>query len=86
MIKLQDLMTNVIMPKVEAVTPGSGAYVNEADFRQPNYQDVFWGDNYKDLLEVKEKWDPEHFFFVPKGVGSEIWSIAEDGRMCKSAL
>lgn len=84
MVKLQELMTNVIMPEVEAATPGSGAYVNEADFRQPNFQDTFWGDNYKDLLKTKRKWDPENFFFVPKGVGSEIWSIGEDGRMCKS--
>ncbi|KEY73156.1 hypothetical protein S7711_09595 [Stachybotrys chartarum IBT 7711] len=77
-------MTNEFMPQIEAITPGSGSYMNEADFRQPNWQDVFYGENYAKLLSIKRKWDPESLFYVLKGVGSEDWTVAADGRMCRA--
>lgn len=83
MIHEQDLMTDEFVPQLEAVTPGSGAYMNEADFRQPNFQDVFFGANYPALLAIKLKWDPNSFFYATKGVGSEVWNVANDGRMCR---
>lgn len=83
MVHLSDLMTDEFVPQLEAVTPGSGAYMNEADFQQPDFQDVFFGANYGALLTVKEKWDPQGLFYATKGVGSEAWSVANDGRMCK---
>jgi FAD/FMN-containing dehydrogenase len=82
MIALQDKMTDSIMPQIEAVTPGSGAYMNEADFRQPDYQDAFFGINYNKLLSIKNKWDPNHLFYAIKSVGSEYWTVAANGRMC----
>lgn len=82
MTHAQDVMTDEFVPQLEAVTPGSGAYMNEADFRQPNFQDVFFGANYPTLLAVKKKWDPKSFFYATKGVGSEVWNVANDGRMC----
>jgi FAD/FMN-containing dehydrogenase len=85
MIALQDEMTDSIMPQIEAVTPGSGAYMNEADFRQPDYQEAFFGSNYKKLLSIKNKWDPNHLFYAIKSVGSEYWQVAGNGRMCKKA-
>ncbi|KAL2759357.1 hypothetical protein ACRALDRAFT_1025952 [Sodiomyces alcalophilus JCM 7366] len=84
MVAAQERMTNEFMPRIEAVTPGSGAYMNEADFRQPNWQEVFHGSNYERLLEVKKKWDPQSLFYVLKGVGSEEWDVAPDGRMCRT--
>lgn len=83
MIALQDLMTDEFVPQLEAVTPGSGAYMNEADFRQPNFQEVFFGANYPALLAIKEKWDPLSMFYATKGVGSEFWDVSNDGRMCR---
>jgi FAD/FMN-containing dehydrogenase len=80
----QARMTNEFMPQIEAVTPGSGSYMNEADFRQPNWQGVFYGQNYARLLAIKRKWDPESMFYVIKGVGSESWNVADDGRMCRA--
>ncbi|KAK6221896.1 hypothetical protein LQW54_001116 [Pestalotiopsis sp. IQ-011] len=77
-------MTEQAMPIIEAATPGSGAYVNEADFQQPDFQDVFWGDNYERLLEIKAKYDPENFFYTRIAPGSEAWTVANDGRMCRS--
>lgn len=76
-------MTNVIVPVVEAATPGSGTYVNEGDWRQPNFQETFWGSNYGRLLSIKKKWDPSGLFYVTVGVGSEAWEVRDDGRMCR---
>lgn len=84
MLALQNKMTDSIMPQIESVTPGSGAYMNEADFRQPNYQEVFFGSNYNRLLSIKNKWDPNHLFYAIKSVGSEYWNVTENGRMCRA--
>jgi FAD/FMN-containing dehydrogenase len=80
----QKKMTNEIMPLVEAATPGSGSYVNEADFNQPNFQTTFWGNNYAKLLSIKKKYDPTDLFYVTVGVGSEAWKVQTDGRMCRA--
>ncbi|RKK25992.1 hypothetical protein BFJ66_g11340 [Fusarium oxysporum f. sp. cepae] len=81
MLDLQNLMTDTIMPEIEAVTPGSGAYMNEADFRQPNFQSEFFGANYNKLLSVKAKWDKQGFFYARNAVGSEQWTVSDNGRM-----
>lgn len=83
MIASQYRMTNEYVPQIEAVTPNSGAYLNEADFRQPNFQQTFFGANYNRLLALKRRWDPESIFFALKGVGSEFWSLNNNGRLCR---
>lgn len=80
----QRRITEEFMPQIEAVTPGSGAYMNEADFRQPRWQEEFYGSNYEALLEIKEKWDPTSMFYVLKGVGSEAWTVEANGKMCRA--
>lgn len=80
----QQQMTNEFMPKIEAVTPGSGSYMNEADFQQPNWQSTFYGPNYAKLKSIKKKYDPQDLFYNIKSVGSEAWSVAKDGRMCRA--
>ncbi|PVH81290.1 putative isoamyl alcohol oxidase [Cadophora sp. DSE1049] len=84
MLRDQELMTNDWVPQIEAVTPGSGAYMNEADFRQPDFQNVFFGKNYNTLLNIKKKWDPTYLFYATAAVGSEAWTVADDGRMCRA--
>ncbi|KAM7197314.1 hypothetical protein V8F20_006668 [Naviculisporaceae sp. PSN 640] len=85
MLEKQDLMTNEIMPEIEAVTPGSGAYMNEADFRQPRFQQEFFGSNYARLSTIKQQYDPESFFYARNAVGSEDWSVKSSGRMCRNS-
>lgn len=82
MIEAQLEITNTFVPLLEAATPGSGAYENEANFRQPNWQETFFGSNYATLETIKANWDPDYFFYALSGVGSEKWTVAEDGRMC----
>jgi FAD/FMN-containing dehydrogenase len=56
------------------VAPGAGAYVNESDYFQRDWQRAFWGTNYSKLLAVKRRYDPPSLFFEHHGVGSENWS------------
>jgi FAD/FMN-containing dehydrogenase len=59
------------MAPLRAATPGSGAYVNEADYFEPDWQASFWGANYPRLLEIKRRVDPANRFCVHHGVGSD---------------
>ncbi|QRV84879.1 FAD-binding domain protein [Ceratobasidium sp. AG-Ba] len=45
--------------KLRAVTPGSGAYQNEADVSEPDHENSFWGSNYARLVSIKKKYDPK---------------------------
>jgi FAD/FMN-containing dehydrogenase len=84
MVAEQDRITNEIQPVIEAATPGAGAYMNEADFQQPDFQDTFFGVNYPKLLDIKKKYDPHNLLYAVAGVGSEKWTVHENGRMCKT--
>jgi hypothetical protein len=50
---------------------GVGTYFSESDVLEPNWQSAFFGANYKKLLQIKKKWDPNNVFTVYKGVGYE---------------
>lgn len=79
----QDFITQRVMPIVEAVTPNAGAYINEADYQQKDWQHVFYGENYARLLAIKRRLDPKGVFYNEIAVGSEGWKVKKDGRMCK---
>ncbi|KAF7530371.1 hypothetical protein PCG10_003742 [Penicillium crustosum] len=83
-IDTQQLITDVLMPTLEELTPGSGAYLNEADPNQKNWKHTFYGDNYHNLLAIKRKYDPDYRFYAFKAVGSDAWSVTDNGRLCKS--
>ncbi|KAF9959722.1 hypothetical protein BGZ72_008969 [Mortierella alpina] len=60
--------------RLRDLTPGSGAYMNEADPNEPNWQASFFGSNYKRLKAIKDKVDPQGVFACLKCVGSEDWN------------
>jgi len=62
------------MTALRAAAPDSGAYVNECDYFQENWQIAFWGPHYPRLARVKRRYDPDGLFTVHHGVGSEAWS------------
>ena len=62
---------NQAMDFIKDVTPGAGTYSTEADFFLENWQRDQWGENYPRLLRIKRKYDPNNFFRVHHGVGSE---------------
>lgn len=83
MVEEQRKMTNDYIPRLQKLAPHSGAYLNEGDFRQPNFQRVFYGDKYARLRAIKEKYDPDAVFYGRTAVGSEDWQQLHDGRLCR---
>ena len=60
--------------ELKTVAPGAGSYISETDFFRADWREAFWGVNYPRLRRVKDRYDPDGFFFVHHGVGSEDWS------------
>ncbi|GME34364.1 Fad/Fmn-containing isoamyl alcohol oxidase [Neofusicoccum parvum] len=85
MVADQDKINNVLVPKLKELAPESGAYLSEANFREPDWKRAFYGRNYQKLREVKAKYDPRSVFYATTAVGSDEWVIGDDGRLCKKA-
>jgi len=62
------------MKALRVAAPDAGAYVNECDYFQADWQRAFWGANYPRLARVKRRYDADGLFTVHHGVGSESWS------------
>ncbi|KAK7039986.1 FAD-binding domain-containing protein [Favolaschia claudopus] len=60
--------------------PNAGAYSNEADIYEADFQTTFFGPNYAKLTEIKARYDPDDLFIVTTGVGSERW---DEFGMCR---
>ena len=76
-------ITSDLIPRIEALTPGGSAYLNEGDVHQPNFQSVFYGNHYDRLLRIKREYDPHDMFYAQTAVGSEHWRQELDGRLCR---
>eukprot|EP00026_Physarum_polycephalum_P005899 Phypoly_transcript_05938.p1 GENE.Phypoly_transcript_05938~~Phypoly_transcript_05938.p1 ORF type:complete len:363 (+),score=46.79 Phypoly_transcript_05938:750-1838(+) len=57
------------------LAPNSGAYFNEMDRDEPNWQQVAFGDHYLRLWLTKKVWDPTDLFLCHHCVGSEGWDL-----------
>ncbi|RYP50372.1 hypothetical protein DL769_010961 [Monosporascus sp. CRB-8-3] len=80
----RDQLTRDLVPALAALTPeGGGAYLNEADPQEPDFQSLFYGDHYGRLLEIKQKYDPHDIFYAKTAVGSDRWEEDIDGRLCE---
>jgi hypothetical protein len=62
------------MDALKACAPDAGAYVNECDYFQADWQTAFWGEHYPKLAEVKRRYDPAGLFYAHHTPGSEAWS------------
>ncbi|KAF2964205.1 hypothetical protein GQX73_g9383 [Xylaria multiplex] len=85
MTAYQKNLTEIVMPQIEAATPNGGAYMNEANFEQPDWQNVFYGENYPRLRDIKSKVDPLGVFYAQTAVGSEAWAEDASGRLCRQS-
>jgi FAD/FMN-containing dehydrogenase len=66
------------------ITPGSGAYINEATYDNPHFKEDYYGENYERLLEIKRKYDPHGVFWQHVAVGADIyWREDQKGRLCR---
>ncbi|KAK4184233.1 hypothetical protein QBC35DRAFT_441806 [Podospora australis] len=83
---------HALMEPLKQATPGGGAYVNEADPVEPDWQRSFYGGNYGRLREIKERRDPWGVFWAPTTPGSEGWRVEgtggvlwrQNGRLCRT--
>lgn len=62
---------NAAMAVLRTAWPESGAYGNECDYFEPDWQENIYGAHYPRLAAIKRKWDPDNLFHVHHGVGSE---------------
>ena len=75
------LFRDTQLPIIEQLTgPNAGAYSNEADPLEANFENTFFAPNYPKLSGIKTKYDPTDLFIVKTGVGSERWD--KDG-LCR---
>ena len=79
-----DELTNNVVPQLADLSPGAGAYMSEADFQLPTWKEDFYGSNYERLRAIKTKYDPDDLFYGQTAVGSDVWTAAGDGRLCRT--
>ncbi|KKK22263.1 hypothetical protein P175DRAFT_0500164 [Aspergillus ochraceoroseus IBT 24754] len=68
---------------LEQITPGSGAYSNEANAFTEDWQDAWWGENYDALVQIKNKYDPSGLLSCWKCIG---WEETTAASSCFSAF
>ena len=83
-VEREEYLTDVIGPTLAELTPGSGTYLNEGDFNDPNWKQDFYGVNYERLREIKKKYDPTDLFFAITAVGSDAWVVTAEERLCRA--
>ena len=49
MLSRQNILTGEIIPSLVEMTPGGGTYANEADYREKNWQEEFYGATWDEL-------------------------------------
>ncbi|KAK2603558.1 hypothetical protein QQS21_004238 [Conoideocrella luteorostrata] len=85
MLERKAYLVDNIVPALEAVTPGSGSYLNEVDsWYKGDWKREFYGVNYDRLVRVKRQYDPDHFFYAYTGISSDDWHTDANGRLCRS--
>ncbi len=72
-----DMVKNVewaydFFEKMSEAGNATGAYVNYIDPLQHDWAKMYYGDNYKRLVSIKEKIDPDNFFNFQQSIGSDF--------------
>ncbi|KAI0191910.1 FAD binding domain protein [Astrocystis sublimbata] len=83
-VDAESFLIDVIVPALKALAPEGGAYLNEANRRQADWKESFYGVNYERLISIKKAHDPDDLFFGPTAVGSDAWVLEDSGRLCRS--
>ncbi|KAJ5637058.1 FAD binding domain-containing protein [Penicillium lividum] len=58
-----------LLDPLKELSPGGGAYLNEAHYLEPDWEQTYFGPFYGRLLDVKNHYDPTHIFDCWKCVG-----------------
>ena len=85
-----DNLREVREQALKDLAPNMGAYMNEGDPSDPQWQETFYGGNYPRLLELKKKWDAQGVFWCKPCVGNELWTVSggdaigqHEGTICR---
>ncbi|KAI0402490.1 hypothetical protein F4802DRAFT_575989 [Xylaria palmicola] len=65
------------------LAPDMGAYVNENNPGEPDWQHTFWGENYERLLQIKRAVDPGDVLWCHPCVGNDRWEQI-GYRLCRT--
>lgn len=77
-------MTETLLPAIDAAVPTPPhCYLNEGNFQEPRWREVFYGENYARLLAVKDRYDPDRLLYATTAVGQEYHRVGDDHRLCK---
>ncbi|KAJ4155028.1 hypothetical protein LMH87_000294 [Akanthomyces muscarius] len=84
-------LTDKKLKALKELTPGMGTYGNEADPWDPDWRNDWFGeDNYRFLLSVKQKYDPDNVFWCWRCVGNDAWAEVTGGALygplCEAGL
>lgn len=83
MLDRKQYLVDTILPSLEEATPGAGTYLNEVDpLWKADWKQELYGVNYPRLLEIKEKYDPDHVLHGHFAVGGDYWVPDASGRLC----
>ncbi|KAM0445297.1 hypothetical protein ACHAPV_008394 [Trichoderma viride] len=78
----QDDITYVKGASLELLAPDTGTYINEANYKDPNYLVNFYGNTRPGLEAIKQKYDPNDLFYCVTCIRSNYWYQEADGRLC----
>ncbi|KAK7983913.1 hypothetical protein PG989_011315 [Apiospora arundinis] len=73
---------NDFLKPLKKLSPGMGAYVNEDNPGNPDWQTDFWGENYERLVQIKRAVDPDDVLWCHPCVGNERWQEV-GSRLCR---
>lgn len=80
---LQDDITNTKVAALKRLAPHTGAYMNEADRFDAEWQEDFYGrGNYAELQSIKDLYDPDGIFYCATCVGAHRWTVSRAGALC----
>ncbi|EFQ35401.1 FAD binding domain-containing protein [Colletotrichum graminicola] len=83
-LQLIQAKVNTWQDWVKDLTPGSGSYINEATYDNPQWKLDYYGKNYERLLQVKEKYDGNFTLWQHTSVGTDVyWQEDAEGRLCR---
>ncbi|KAF2177963.1 putative FAD-dependent isoamyl alcohol oxidase [Zopfia rhizophila CBS 207.26] len=81
----KELLVDTLIPALEKATPGAGTYLNEIGAQwKGDWITELYGENYPRLLELKNKYDPDHTFYAWTAIGSDSWVTDGSGRLCRA--
>ncbi|KAH9908159.1 FAD binding domain protein [Xylariomycetidae sp. FL2044] len=83
-VDAESYLVDVTVPALKEAAPNGGVYLNEANRRQTDWKESFYGVNYERLHSIKKAYDPEDLFYAVTAVGSDAWIPDSDGRLCRS--